>query len=402
MQGNKSLISVIHSLSTDVKILLSFNALAWLLVVYKTVFMPIYLSLIGFSPLMVGVYLTISTFAGGLADVTLAFLSDRFGRKKLLTVNIATSTLYYLIPFLTKDTYLILASAAFDFQGNRSSIVNALLADSVTDQKRTDVFTIKLFTGSLFGIIGSITAGTPPVFQSLFSFSEVQSFYPLFIIGIFLTTVNLSLMSRMKEPRSYSRKRKVTIPKEQYKIIAKLAVTHTTDNTAAAITLSIFSLWFTLRYSVGIGIVSAVFTFAQFIETFAYLAAPLLANRVGVVKGAVSIRILGAAMMFLIAFAPNPLIAALLYAFRNAFQRISHPLRESYMMAMLDSELRASGAAIINLPRLITSTIGPSIGGYLLGVSTLYPPITSGLIWLLGNGLYWIFFKDMRPPEEQP
>ncbi|MFP3951015.1 MAG: MFS transporter [Candidatus Bathyarchaeia archaeon] len=169
---------------------------------------------------------------------------------------------------------------------------------------------------------------------------------------------------------------------------------------AAGTTLSIFSLWFSIRYDVGIGVVSIVFTFAQIAETLAYLVAPILADRIGNVRGTVFIRAIAAMLMLSIAFAPTALIAAILYACRNAFQRISHPLRESYMMAVLDSEIRASGAAIINIPRLITQVIGPSIGGYLLGLSTLLPPLTGGIIFTIGDALYWIFFKKIKPPEE--
>lgn len=388
------------SFSEETKILLAFNCIMSSLMSLKGIFIPIYLLNLGFSPILIGAFLTISTFASGISDTGSAILSDKYGRKKILLINILFSSLYYLIPLLTNNITLILVSAIFAYQGRTSSIVNALLADSSTDKKRTNLFTMKLFSGCLFGIIGPIIAGFPIIFQSYFNFDKLTSFKPLFIVCIGLTIIGFLLISNMKERIGSNDVEKVSIPRHQYNLILKFAFSHSIDTFAVGITLSIFSLWFSLRYNVDIGVVSIVFTFAQFVETFAYLSAPYIANKVGNVKGTVIIRGLGAAFLFLLAFAPTPFIAAILYAFRNSLQHISHPLRESYKMAILEKNIRASGAGISNIPRIITMSIGPSIGGYLLEISTMYPPLISGIIFGIGDVCYWLFFKDIKPPEE--
>ncbi len=400
MSKKTAIVARIVSLSRDTKVLLAFNCVITLLQNFKDVFMPIYLSISGFSPILIGMYLTIGTFASGITDTGFALLSDRIGRKKVLSINIAISTLYYLIPLLTNNVMLILASAVFTYQGRRSSIVNALLADYSTVEDRTNIFTLKLFSGSLFSILGPMMSGLPFIFQRYFGYSELTSFRPLFILGIGLTITCLLLISLIKEKIVSGGSNKISIPKDQYRIILKLATTHAMDTMAVGITLSIFSLWFSIRYNVGIGVVSIVFTFAQIVESLAYLVAPYLAARVGNVKGTVIIRAIGAALMLSLAFAPTPLIAAILFASRNAFQRISHPLRESYMMAILDPKVRASGAGLINIPRLLTMTAGPSIGGYLLTINAMFPPLVSGTIFAIGDVTYWLFFKDIKPPEE--
>jgi MFS family permease len=369
--------------------------------IMRGVFVPIYLSVLGFSPLLVGTFLTISTLASGVIDIVFGLLADRYGRKKLLLFNILMSSLYYLIPLVTNNITLILASALFTYQGSRSPIVNALLADYSTDEERTNVFTLKLFFGSVLSIFGPLISGLPVIFQNILKFDEVTSFKPLYVMGFGLTIICVILLSLIKESIGSNLREKITIPKDQYHIIIKLATTRVMDTMAVGITLNIFSLWFSIRYNVGIGVVSIVFTFAQFVESLAYLLAPYLAARWGNVKTTVIIRAFGAFFMFSLAFAPTPLIAALLYASRNAFQRISHPLRESYVMAILDPQVRASGSALINIPRLLISTAGPSIGGYLIEISPFFPPFLSGIIFGFGDILYWLFFKDIKPPEEK-
>jgi MFS family permease len=401
MSKRPSIVSSISTLSKDTKVLLTINSIFMLIQNFRDVFVPIYLSISGFSPLMIGTYLTISTFASGIGDTGFAILSDKLGRKKVLLINVMISTLYYVIPLLTNDVFLILASAVFAYNGRRSSIVNALLADHSTDEERTNIFTLKLFSGSLFSVLGPMLSGLPVLFQRYGNMDEIASFKPLYVIGVGLTLLCLLLVSLMKEKEASIKTSKVSIPKDQYRIILKLATTHAMDTMAVGITLNIFSLWFSIRYNVGIGVVSIVFTFAQFVESLAYLVAPYVASRVGNVKGTVIIRAFGAFFLFSLAFAPTPMIAAILYATRNAFQRISHPLRQSYMMTILDPKVRASGSGLINIPRLVTMTAGPSIGGYLLELSPMFPPLISGTIFAIGDLAYWLFFKDLKPPEEK-
>ena len=391
----------ISLLSKDAKILLVFNCIGTLLMTMRSVFIPIYLLLLGFSPLLIGTYLTISALASGITSTTFALLSSKYGRKKFLLINLTTSSLYYLIPLLTTDVITILASSIFSYQSRESPIVNALLADHTNDEDRTNLFTLKLFSGSIFGVLGPMISGLPIIFQKYYNFSEFTSFKPLFIIGIGLTIISFILVLKIKETFILKKNEKVSIPKEQYHIIMKLATTRAIDTLAVGITLSIFSLWFTLRYSVDIGVVSIVFTFAQVAETLAYLFAPYISRRLGNVKGTVIIRGFGAVVMLLLAFAPTPLIAAILYALRNSFQKISHPLRQSYTMGILDPKIRAAGAGLINIPRILTMSAGPSIGGYLMGISTMFPPLVSETVFAIGDILYWIFFKDLKLPEEK-
>jgi MFS family permease len=101
MPPKAGVFSSISSYNKDVKILLSFSSLVSMLMTMRGVFVPIYLLVLGFSPLLVGTYLTISTLASGIADIGFSLLSDRFGRKKMLFINIAISSLYYFIPLLT-------------------------------------------------------------------------------------------------------------------------------------------------------------------------------------------------------------------------------------------------------------------------------------------------------------
>jgi hypothetical protein len=85
----------------------------------------------------------------------------------------------------------------------------------------------------------------------------------------------------------------------------------------------------------------------------------------------------------------------------NAIQHISLPLRQSYMMAVLRPEERASTAGVVQLSSTATGSLAPTLGGYLMQeVSTTLPLFISATIFTISNLLLYVFFDRIKPPEE--
>ena len=148
------------------------------------------------------------------------------------------------------------------------------------------------------------------------------------------------------------------------------------------ILVPLFSLWFHLRFGMDITTVGYIFAFSKGVETFTYLLGPLLAPKLGLVNTIVTTRLGGAFCAALIPFAPTPALAALLYTGRNAIQHISIPLRQSFMMAALHPEERASAAGIIQLSSTGSRAIAPTLGGYLMQeISTSLPLYVSAAVF---------------------
>jgi len=54
---------------------------------------------------------------------------------------------------------------------------------------------------------------------------------------------------------------------------------------------------------------------------------------------------------------PNAVLAALVFAARNAIMHVALPMKASYTMALLSPEERASSASIIELPGIIPTAL---------------------------------------------
>ena len=138
---------------------------------------------------------------------------------------------------------------------------------------------------------------------------------------------------------------------------------------------------------------------------FTYLLGPPLSKRLGVVKTMVLSRMGGVLCIALLPVAPTPLVAELLYTGWFAIQHISLPLRQSYMMAVLPPEERASTASVVQLSHTATNyatgSLAPTLGGYLLQeVSTTLPLFISAAFFTVSNLLFYVFFGRIKPPEE--
>ncbi len=310
-------------------------------VAFLSVVLPIYLTKLGFDPLLVGMFLTVSTFSYILRSIVLGILSDRYGRKRLLVLERTLSLIYFAALIVSNDFILLCIVSAVGSTGQEALMTDAYIADKSSAKQRTAILSLRFFTGSVFSTLGMLLSGMPSFAQAL-GLNEVYSFKMLFAIGLLISLVSMALLQFITESKPNISRSRPFLPKKSLKIIGQFSLTNAIDNLAVGITMSLFSLWLYLRFSIDLEVVSLVFTFSQIFETLAYLAAPFVASRFGTVNGVVLIRAIGAVLISLLAVAPTPIIAALIYAARNFFQRMSHPLKQSFMLGIIDPEERAS------------------------------------------------------------
>jgi MFS family permease len=77
------------------------------------------------------------------------------------------------------------------------------------------------------------------------------------------------------------------------------------------------------------------------------------------------------------------------------------PARQSYVMAMVPPEERASAASVTNVPRSLAAAFAPALGGFLLSQTTFgWPLVIGGSVKLLYDVLLLAQFRNQRPEEE--
>jgi len=393
-------------LGRDIKILITSMGVVSLAGGFNQVTQYIYLSMLGISPGLIGILVSVATIGGAVRMVVFGALSDRFGRRRILFVMGFTSVVFNLIYFFARD-YLFFVLAAIiggvGTEGFGGAVEWAFLAEKAGDRKRTAAFSVQNFVCSGFAALGSFATSLPEVIVRVFGvqiFDAIRLFFVFQAILVLSATMLLLFISR--DPHTVGEKRERYMSRDSRDRLRKLSFIGVIDGFGSGMIYPLFSLWFYLRFGVSVAGLGYIFAVSKIFETAAYLIGPAVAGRFGLVKAVTFARWGGAVSVVVMGLMPTYFLAAVMFTIRNASQHLANPLRHSYMIAIFDRGERASAAGITESFRTAGSTAASTISGYIMqNLGTTISPLVSGVFIGLAAQLYYSFMKDIKAPEEQ-
>jgi MFS family permease len=373
---------------------------------FSQVVQTIYLDLIGISPFLIGVVVSVSTVAGALRMVLFGILSDKIGRRKVVFAMFMTSVVYYLIYFLAQDYPFFLLAAiigGIGSEGFGGFVEGALLAEKAGDHRRTVAFSTQYFVASIFAALGSFASGIPEAISQSFGFQILDSIRLVFAFQAILALVASILILFVQESSNMiNHKEQRYLSKESRKKMTKFLFINIFDGFGIGMIVGFFSLWFYLRFGISIQTVGNIFAVSKIFETVTYLLGPPIAAKLGLIRTISIARLGGAVSVALMAFMPNYILASSMYILRNSSQHISLPLRASYTLAIFNPSERASAASISNLTNTAGWTSASALSGYIIeNIGTTISPLVSAIFVGFASQLYYFFFRDVKTPEEQ-
>jgi MFS family permease len=174
------------------------------------------------------------------------------------------------------------------------------------------------------------------------------------------------------------------------------------DNLGSGLISPLLSYWFFLRYGVELKSLGALFFLSYFFAALSFLAAPIIARHLGVVRTMVFSHALASLMYLSLPFAPTFVLAGALLVVRSFLAYMDNPLRASFTMAMVQARERGSAAGVTSLARIVPFGISPTISAYLMQSFALSVPLfIGGTIQLLHDVAFYYFFRHVKPPEER-
>ena len=389
----------------DAKILIASVGIASLSGGFAGVVQAIYLDMIGISPVLIGVVASVSIVASALRMVVFGVLADKVGRKKVLVLIFATSIIYDLIYFSAKDYVFFLLAAIIGGAGGEGYggyVEGSLLSEKVGDSRRNAAFSIQYFVGSSLSAVGSFASGLPDFISGSLGVPLLDAIRLVFALQAFLVAIAaVSVLLITENTRTISDRNERYLSPESRMKIAKLSFTGIFDGFGVGMFINLASLWFYLRFGMDIKSVGYVFALSKIAESVAYLGGPMIAERRGLVWTFSMARFAGGVAAVVLAFMPTYQLAAVVYTARNATQHIGTSLRTSYTMSIFNRRERASAASLSNLASTGGNTVATSISGYMMqNISTTLPPLISGALVGVAAKLYYLLFRNIKPPEE--
>jgi MFS family permease len=406
---------MLENLQRDVLVLMASRGVRAFAFSYLGVVFAIYLSQLGYSTVTIGLVLSTASASGAVLTALWGFLSDRFGRKRILMLLAALTVVSNLIYIFFSHLVFILSAVIIANVGAGGSggggagggpfspVEQALLAEKCTAENRNWIFSTNAFVGSLMGSLGALVSGLPQYLQENWGWQPVASYKPLFALTILFSTVLIFAYSIINE-HHIPKKREKTNPKRTARsgFVTKIALLGVVDNLGAGLVGPLISYWFFRRFGVELKSLGFMFFLSYFFAALSFLAAPVLARYMGVVKTMAFSHGLASLIYLFLPLAPSFSIAAAMTVVRSFLAYMDNPLRSSFIMGIVRPEDRGSAAGITTLSRHVPVAVSPTLSAYLMQAFSLSVPIfIGGFLQLFHDCVFYVLFRNVKPPEEQ-
>jgi len=402
-------LSALRVLNRDAKILVLTRAFRSFSAAILTVSFSIYLSKLGASPITIGLVFTGSSLFSALRSLLEGVVADRYGRKPILLYTAGLMIAGGVIFSVTRSLGILAFTAVVFSVGGRLTYTpaeQAMLTENVSSEDRTTAFSINSFIGTMAAVFGSFAAGLPELLQAR-GVPEIASYRPIFIIFAAAGVTSLMFFTLIEETIDKAGSTDVEeeveeMDADERMLLMKWSGVVAMDIIGGSFIGNFLSYWFYLKFGVGPGKIGTLFGASQLISAFSYILGLKMAARVGTIRATVLSRIPVVAVNILTPLMPSYTLAALLRGFMSLFSVIDVPLRQSYLMGVIKSRRRASAVGVVTVVSRATSALAPLLTGYFIQyVSIALPFYIAASFQLASASLMYIFFKDIRPPEEE-
>ncbi len=400
--GQYSRLKLPNGFDRDMKLLLYSMASRRLIMGFLQVVRAIYFALLGFSPIVIGILLSVATFVSAVHHIFFGFLSDRFGRKPFILLGGFFATMRMVIFALSTNFWLLTlgqgVGALGEGVGAGQPVVSGYIADKTNSRQRASVFSTLAVTNAIATTIGSLMAGLPTYFQESLSLSIVEAHSLIFWVGAATSAASLLLILPIKEVKP-ERDKEIQLKGrflgvESWGVIGRFSIVRSTSGLGWGLIDSLLPLYFFIRFGVGSEILGPIYAVTRFFSILSYLLIPKIVKQFGDIKAILASRLLTAGLT--IAFSMTilyPFAVALLIVFRTVIL-FAMPIRQSFATSIVDPKETATAIGISNFSRMALRSIAPTMAGYMFETLSLSLPFLSGAGFLAASGiLYQVFFQ---------
>jgi MFS family permease len=376
-----------------------------------SILLPSYLTALGFNGTHIGIILFGTLFGSALVTLWAGLVAPRIGCRRLLLgacmLMLATGLLFSYL-----RTFWPLFLVAFIGTLNPSAgdvslflpLEQAALAETVTTRDLTRIFAIYNVAGALAGAFGALFSGLPALAAARLEISTMAAQRCVFIIysaiALIAAVMYRSLSVKVEVEPSLIR----TGPLNKSRtIVMRLAAVFSLDAfSGGLIVQSLLALWLFRRFSMPVEAVGMFFFAANLLGSMSQFVSSALAARIGRIRTMVYTHLPSNGFLLLAALMPNAVLTIVFLLLRSSLSQMDVPARQSYVMAMVPPEERATAASVTNVPRSLASALGPIPAGRMLDLSTFgWPLVCAAALKAIYDLLLLLQFGSLPPVDER-
>ncbi len=365
----------------------------------------IYFALLGFSPVEIGLLLSIATFLSAIHHITFGYLCDRYGRKPFLILGTLFAAARTALFAVSTDFWMLALAQSLGAMGEGvgagQPVVSGYITDKVDAGDRPNIYSTLAITNGIATTIGLSLGGLPILLENRFAYDVVSAHQLLWWACTAVNLISLVFLFPLKEDDRVARgggQGKGSGIKN-WSVIAKFSLTRSTSGLGWGMIDSLMTLYFFERFMVGTDALGLIYAFARFLSIFTYLVTPRVVERYGAIPTIVATRMLSAAVTVMFALSSWYPMAVSLMVLNRIIVLFTMPIRQTFASGMVSPEETATAIGISNSARMGVRTIAPTLAGYMFeSISLTLPFFTGAVLMVINGGLFWAFF---RPRERE-
>jgi DHA1 family multidrug resistance protein-like MFS transporter len=368
----------------------------------------IYFALLGFSPVEIGLLLSIATFLSAIHHITFGYLCDRYGRKPFLILGTFFAAARTALFAVSTDFWMLALAQGLGAMGEGvgagQPVVSGYITDKVDARDRPNIYSTMAITNGIATTIGLSFGGLPILLENRFAYDVVSAHQLLWWACTVVNLVSLVFLFPLNEGARVARggsKGKGSGIKN-WGVIAKFSLTRSTSGLGWGMIDSLMTLYFFQRFMVGTDILGPIYAFARFLSIFTYLVTPRVVERYGAIPTIVTTRMLSAAVTVMFALSSWYPMAVSLMVLNRIIVLFTMPIRQTFASGLVSPEETATAIGISNSARMGVRTLAPTLAGYMFeSISLTLPFFTGAVLMVINGGLFWAFFRP-RELETPP
>lgn len=373
---------------------------------FVSVLLAHYLTTLGFSPFQVGAIVTATLVGSAVLTLLVGFAGSRVALTRVL-VGASVLMMCTGIGFAAVTNFwpLVVIATLGTLNPSMGDVSvfapaeQALLANHVNVERRTQQFAYLNLVGIFAGAIGALLSALPERIAATTSLSLLDAsrigFVCYGIIGLVTLFVYRPIPREALQPDDTKR-----ALGSSRRIVTHLALLFSIDSAGSGLVVTaVLVLWLHLRFGLDAEATAAIFAASALLGALSQLAAPWLAKRIGMVRTMAYTHIPASIMLAIAACMPNGTLAVIFLLARSLFSHMDRPARQAFVMSVVPPEHRSATASITNVPRSLIAAITPLAAGAMLAVSSFgWPLLVAAVTKLVYDIVLLAMYKNT--PEQ--
>jgi MFS family permease len=289
--------------------------------------------------------------------------------------------------------------------GTSLALEQAAMAEVTSFARRTGIFAWSNLIASAATACGALAAGLPVLAQSagmetLDSYRLALWVYAGLALVLVLRFSRLSPAIEAAKPHE-SPRRRFGLHRSRGLVVRFALVIAFNAFGASFVAQPFVVYWFHTRFNADLSTLSILFFLTNFVGALSYPIAARIAARIGLINTMVFTHLPSNLLLMLIPLMPTFFSAAVFLILRHSLSQMDRPARESYAMAIVDSNERTATAGYIGIATDVAAAAGVSLAGIV--AQAVMPGllfVIAGTLRCTYNGALFIMFHKVRPAEE--